>query len=166
MDEILYGLPINPRYISSLAALRSHVRIQLMIDNEQQVAALERFEAPEPWDVFIKLDIGSHRAGVETSSVSLQKLVKRIETSPSTRLYGLYCHAGHSYGGRTRVEAENTLQDELAGVITAAKLVPTDRRDHYLDRFDADGTCSQESVGLGSFESEVGVACWYGRTIP
>ncbi len=127
LDDVLFGLPLVPSYLPSLAALRSQVGVLLMVDNEQHVAALEAFGAPDAWDVFVKVDIGSHRAGVAARSAALDALVKRIESSASTRLYGFYCHAGHSYGGRTRDAAEAALQEELAGVLGAAKLLPADR---------------------------------------
>ena len=127
LNDVLFGLPLVPSYLPSLAALRSQVRVLLMVDNEQHIAALEAFGANDAWDVFVKVDIGSHRAGVPTRSTALDALVKRIESSPSARLYGFYCHAGHSYGGRTREAAETALQEELAGVLGAAKLLPADR---------------------------------------
>ncbi|KAH8893986.1 hypothetical protein GQ53DRAFT_86869 [Thozetella sp. PMI_491] len=127
LDEVLYGLPVNPGYLAQLAALRSQVRILLMVDNEQHVAALEKFGGPQPWDVFVKIDVGSRRAGIEAGSAGLAALVKRIEESPAARIYGFYCHAGHSYANSTRTEAEDTLQVELEGVVAAARLVPSDR---------------------------------------
>ena len=127
LDDVLFGLPLVPSYLPALAALRSQVRVLLMVDNEQHVAALEAFGGPDAWDVFVKVDVGSRRAGVATRSAALAALVKRIEASPSARLYGFYCHAGHSYGGRTRDAAETALQEELAGVLGAAKLLPADR---------------------------------------
>lgn len=42
-------------------------------------------------------------------------------------MYGFYCHAGHSYGGRTAGEAQATLNSEIEGVLHAASLAPSDR---------------------------------------
>jgi D-serine deaminase-like pyridoxal phosphate-dependent protein len=98
-----------------------------MVDCEQQITALEKAGFDNPWDVFIKLDVGTHRAGVMYNSSSLNRLVERAEASSAVRIHGFYCHAGHSYGGRSRSQAEDALGLELSSALDAAKLLPDDR---------------------------------------
>ncbi|KAF5678345.1 D-serine dehydratase [Fusarium heterosporum] len=129
LEECLYGLPIYPSVLPRLAKLRESLRIMLMIDNEQQVSVLEEsVSSKQPWEVMIKLDVGSHRAGIASNSKALDRLVERVEKSPAVSIYGFYCHAGHSYGGRSREEAEETLNIEVSSVLSAAKLLPSDRQ--------------------------------------
>ncbi|WZH43307.1 D-serine dehydratase [Fusarium acuminatum] len=128
LEECLYGLPVYPSVLPRLAKLRESLRIMLMIDNEQQVSFLEESTTSKiPWDVMIKLDVGSHRAGIASNSNELNRLVERAEKSSAVSIYGFYCHAGHSYGGRSREEAEETLNVEVSSVLSAAKLLPSDR---------------------------------------
>ncbi|WAO90686.1 D-ser-dehydrat domain-containing protein [Fusarium falciforme] len=128
LDECLYGLPVYPSVLPRLVELRKSLRILLMVDNEQQIALLEQSDSSkQPWDIFVKLDVGSHRAGVETNSQALHSLVERAEKSSAVSIYGFYCHAGHSYAGRSRNEAEETLNVEVSSVLSAAKLLPSDR---------------------------------------
>ena len=103
------------------------MRIILLVDNEQQISILETAGAIQHWDIFIKLDVGSSRAGVRQGSPQLNSLVKRADESPAVSIYRFYCHAGHSYGGRSRDEAEAILKVEIDSVIAAAKLLPADR---------------------------------------
>ncbi|RBR13922.1 hypothetical protein FVER53590_09063 [Fusarium verticillioides] len=129
LESCLYGLPVYPGTLPRLVELRKSLRIMLMVDNEQQVEFLE--ESPsskQPWDVFIKLDVGSRRAGVEANSAALNRLVERAQKSSAISIYGFYCHAGHSYGGRSRDEAEKTLNIEVSSVLAAAKLLPSDHQ--------------------------------------
>ncbi|KAK2681549.1 hypothetical protein RAB80_003342 [Fusarium oxysporum f. sp. vasinfectum] len=129
LEECLYGLPVYPGILPRLIELRKSLRIMLMVDNEQQVEFLEESaSSKQPWDVFIKLDVGSRRAGVEANSAALNRLVERAQKSSAISIYGFYCHAGHSYGGRSRDEAEKTLNIEVSSVLTAAKLLPSDRQ--------------------------------------
>ncbi|RSM09992.1 hypothetical protein CDV31_007398 [Fusarium ambrosium] len=128
LDECLYGLPVYPSVLPRLVEVRKSLRILLMVDNEQQIALLEESDSSkQPWDIFVKLDVGSHRAGVETNSKALHSLVERAEKSSAVSIYGFYCHAGHSYAGRSRNEAEETLNVEVSSVLSAAKLLPSDR---------------------------------------
>ncbi|KAI6779793.1 uncharacterized protein J7T54_003716 [Emericellopsis cladophorae] len=128
LDECLYGLPVYPSILPQLTALRSSLRILLLVDHVSQLSKLEKHSSSsQPWDVFIKLDVGSHRAGVAPQSDTLHALVRAAEASPAVNIYGFYCHANHSYAGRTRAEAEETLRIEWDSVISAAKLLPSDR---------------------------------------
>lgn len=122
--QCLYGIPVCPSYLPQLASFRSAVKIILMVDNEQQIDALEAFGASKPWDIFIKLDVGSRRAGVEHKSPALRRLVERADKSDAVSIYGFYCHAGHSYGGRSAADAEETLNVEIDSVVDAAALLP------------------------------------------
>lgn len=99
-----------------------------MVDNEQHIELFENQGQAQPWDVFVKIDVGSHRAGVSTASPSLRKLVNRAEASQHVNLIGFYCHAGHSYAGRSPEEAEATLHAEISGVLDAASLLPASRK--------------------------------------
>ncbi|KAL0941368.1 alanine racemase [Colletotrichum truncatum] len=127
--RVLYGLPVSSGVIPLLSEIRKSVRILLMIDHEKQISLLEDFakKSPEasktPWDVFIKLDVGTKRAGMPLNSERLQKVIHRVNESAIVSLYGFYCHAGHSYGCRTQEEAETVLTDEINGVLSAAKLI-------------------------------------------
>ncbi|KAI5456954.1 putative serine dehydratase domain-containing protein [Mariannaea sp. PMI_226] len=127
LDECLYGLPIYPGIIPRLAELRKSLRILLMVDNEQQIAHLENINGQHSWDIFIKIDVGSHRAGIATNNPALQRLVQRAEASSAVNIYGFYCHAGHSYGGRSRSDAESLLNVEISHGLEAAKLLPANR---------------------------------------
>ncbi|KAF4450263.1 D-serine dehydratase [Fusarium austroafricanum] len=128
LDECLYGLPVYPGVLPRLIELRQSLRVMLMVDNEQQISFLEESaSSKQPWDVFIKLDVGSHRAGVEANSDAMHRLVERADKSSAVGIHGFYCHAGHSYGGRSRDEAEKTLNIEVSSVLSAAKLLPSDR---------------------------------------
>lgn len=98
-----------------------------MIDSEQHINILEEYGSPTPWDVFIKLDVGSRRAGVDSESPALCRLVERTERSGSVNIHGFYCHAGHSYGGRSKEAAEEILNVEIASVLKAASLLAPSR---------------------------------------
>lgn len=136
LDECLYGLPIRPGALPELASISQSraatgLNIALLIDNHAHVRILETFVAEtapqKKWDVFIKIDIGYQRAGVDISSPALPDLVRRVEESDAVHLRGFYCHAGHSYACRTEAAAAEVLQAEVRGVVEAAKHLSADR---------------------------------------
>jgi D-serine deaminase-like pyridoxal phosphate-dependent protein len=99
-----------------------------MIDHESQVQALEAFATSAgkqvPWDVFIKVDEGSHRAGLElnSESSSLSKVIERVESSSATSLIGFYCHAGRSYLCCSEEGAASLLDHEIETLVEAVLL--------------------------------------------
>ncbi|KAJ5997762.1 hypothetical protein N7522_009422 [Penicillium canescens] len=127
LDECLYGLPISASALPHLQDLTKSVKIILMIDSEQQIDLLDSFASKSSltvaWPVFIKIDVGSKRAGMVNDSPSLPKLIQRIESSSSASVYGFYCHAGHSYACRTEDAATAVLQTEVEGVVSAARFL-------------------------------------------
>jgi D-serine deaminase-like pyridoxal phosphate-dependent protein len=98
-----------------------------MVDNEGQLEILEEVASKIPglarWPVFVKIDVGSSRAGLLNSSQRLPRLVQRVQSSEAATLYGFYCHAGHSYGCRDRHSAGQVLHHELNAALEASKLV-------------------------------------------
>lgn len=72
----------------------------------------------QSWPVFIKLDMGSRRAGIDVESEALGALLQRIkaaelDTAGKVFLKGFYCHAGHSYGISGTNSAFELLSAEL-----------------------------------------------------
>ncbi|KAL3474248.1 putative serine dehydratase domain-containing protein [Aspergillus californicus] len=128
LDECLYSMPIYPSVLPRLNNLRSSLDISLLIDNEQHIDILEKPSASAPWPVFIKIDVGTRRAGIANSSSALPRLVQRVEKSSAVELYGFYCHAGHSYSCRTTEAATEVLKEEVEGVVDALKHLSAGRK--------------------------------------
>ncbi|CAE6427349.1 unnamed protein product [Rhizoctonia solani] len=133
VDDILYGLPVSPAKIADLHTLRTTLStygavLRLMVDHPYQVRALEAFDREHPttnsalsqWSIFIKLDVGTKRAGVSPVSQELDGLLDTCITSPSIFIHGFYAHAGHSYASTSQDQAASTLHTELSAVNTAA----------------------------------------------
>jgi D-serine deaminase-like pyridoxal phosphate-dependent protein len=130
VDDILYGLPIVFSRIPELIELQSHVKqVRLMIDHPSQLDVLveysKRNSVKSPWSFFIKVDMGTHRAGREAGSGALKELIEAALT-PERRqylsLYGFYCHAGHSYASKDVTEASKFLEKEIHSADAAAAI--------------------------------------------
>lgn len=125
-------MPIYPGAIARLAEISRSMNIALMLDNVDQIPALEASLENlsgncRPWQVYIKIDVGSHRAGVEVRTQSLEPLVQAAEQSSAVSIAGFYCHAGHSYNCRSPAAAAEVLHTEYDSVLAAARLLPADR---------------------------------------
>jgi D-serine deaminase-like pyridoxal phosphate-dependent protein len=125
-EDITYAVPAAPSKLDRCAALAGRVaRLNLLVDSHAAVAALEELASSNglTFDVFLKVDCGYHRAGVEPSDPEAVRLARRLHTSAPLRFRGILTHAGHSYHARTReeivpiAEAEQACLTGFAGVL-------------------------------------------------
>jgi len=119
--DITYGVPIAPEKLARAAALASGIdRLNVLIDDERACAAIEEFHRAESviFDVFLKVDCGYHRAGVDPDSPDSIRLATSMLRSKAMRFHGLVTHAGHSYNVRTRDEIMQIAVAERSAVTT------------------------------------------------
>lgn len=111
---MLYGVPIALDKIQDaydLAILVKHTSnnqatLSLMIDSVEQVRALNTFLSHQPivpgssipsldqWSVFIKLDGGYHRAGIDPKSKTLREVISNCLALDKIHIKGFYAHFG------------------------------------------------------------------------
>lgn len=130
VDDIAFSLPsIIPETLESLSTLSTRVaNLRIFIDNIEHLENLKKFGKPasgKKWSVFIKLDMGTHRAGLDIDSQEFFDILDKLQekdVQDVATLYGFYAHAGHSYGSKTIQEANGYLLDEIKAVNTAAEI--------------------------------------------
>ncbi len=106
-EDITYAVPIAPAKLERCAALGGRVQhLNLLIDSARAIVAIEEFARAQSisFDVFLKIDCGYHRAGVEPSDPEAVRLAKMLLESGTLRFKGLLTHAGHSYHASSREE--------------------------------------------------------------
>ena len=131
ITDVLYGIPVVKSRLHELALLSEKLEhLHLMVDHPQQLDTLsEVFQTgiiKKKWSIYIKIDMGTHRAGFINGSSELfqtfQKLFKDPKISSSVDLFGFYAHAGHSYASKTPGSAQNYLFQEIQLVNFAAMM--------------------------------------------
>lgn len=119
--DITYAVPIAPEKLPRAAALASKIeRLNILIDDQRALAAIEEFHRAEnvTFDVFLKVDCGYHRAGVDPDSPDSVRLAREMLRSPAVRFHGLLTHAGHSYNARNPHEIMRFAVAETSAVTT------------------------------------------------
>ncbi|KAH0493170.1 hypothetical protein TgHK011_008089 [Trichoderma gracile] len=127
--NIVYGLPISQGAVPRLAAIAKVLgegSISVLLDDPAQLAAaaeLQRASGVKPL-AHIKIDMGGKRAGVVESSerfVEVAEAALAAHEAGRVVLSGLYSHAGHSYGGDSRVAAVRMLKAEIEAMLSGAE---------------------------------------------
>ncbi|MCJ1395084.1 hypothetical protein MMC18_007965 [Xylographa bjoerkii] len=129
--NILYGIPLPPSQAQRLGKIGRELgpgSISVMIDNSDQLSVLQVFSEIAGFSahIFIKIDAGYGRAGLEPNSENLKALLEVVlpitEAEGFGHLSGFYSHAGHSYGVASAVDAMRHLSDEIENLLIAASL--------------------------------------------
>ncbi|MGF9564904.1 alanine racemase [Neorhizobium sp. JUb45] len=127
---IAYPL-LNPLTIASLLREATSAEdIRFVADSHETVEALVAGsqEAGRKATVFIKVDVGLHRCGVDPNGGAALEIAAAIDKSSDLAFAGLLSHAGHAYGAGNAVaitaiaESERAIMSALRKQLEAAGL--------------------------------------------
>ena len=125
--DITYAVPVAPQRLAEVIEVGTGIeRLAVVADHVVTVAAIEEAAAAHGvvLPVWLKLDCGLHRAGVDPLSEQAVALAARLARSPDVDFRGVLTHAGQSYRVRSRAEARLVARDEREVTTTfVARLV-------------------------------------------
>ncbi len=111
--DITYAVPIAPDKLPRAEALARRIeRLNLLIDSQEVLQAIEQRSGEH--DVFLKVDCGYHRAGVDPGDPDSVRLAVRMSRSASIHFQGLLTHAGHSYDAKSIDDVRHIAAEETA----------------------------------------------------
>ena len=122
-DDITWAFPVIPGRLDEAVAIAERATLRLVIDSREALAAVAA--TGHPFHVWLKVDCGYHRAGVDPAGELALELARDL-TGPLTgsgRLTfdGILSHSGHAYGARTRDEAARIAEEERAVMVGLAE---------------------------------------------
>jgi len=97
------------------AADRPH-DLRFIADSDQTVEIISEaaLSTGRTASVFLKVDVGLHRCGVDPQAASTIALSARIDRDPRLAFEGLLSHAGHAYGAPTPAAIRTIAESELS----------------------------------------------------
>jgi len=130
--DITLGVPFLPHHLSRFASLKQQcpaATVRIVLDSEASLgllnSALNKNDSFKsllcPISVFLKVDCGYHRAGVdpEANPEGALALAKAISGGPNTSLFGLYAHSGNAYNTGTALSGAATVAQTESSRIAA-----------------------------------------------
>ncbi len=109
-DDITWAFPVPLSRLGEARALAERARLGLVVDTAEAVAALER--SRHPFRVWLKVDCGYHRAGVDPCATTSIELARAIHDAPTLDFAGILTHSGHAYHARSRPEMASIAEEE------------------------------------------------------
>ncbi len=99
-SDITYGVPIEAgKFAEAIAIAKTIERFSVLTDDSATVESLNETARCEniKLDVFVKIDCGYHRCGVEPDAAEAFSIPRLISDSTNLNFAGILTHAGHSY---------------------------------------------------------------------
>ena len=127
--DITYAVPIAPEKLPRVAALAARMeRLNILLDSHAALRAVEEFHAAQRvvFDVFLKVDCGYHRAGVDPNDPDSATLAIALSRSPAVHFQGLLTHAGHSYNAHDVEEIRRIAAEETSSLTRFRALIGLD----------------------------------------
>lgn len=118
-DDLTWAFPVVPGRVEEAVELAGEVTLRLVVDSAGAVDLLE--ETGRPLHVWLEVDCGYGRTGVESEDPRASELARRISASSHLRFDGLLTHGGQAYHGDSPAEIarvaerERSVMVELAG---------------------------------------------------
>jgi len=112
-DDITWAVPVPLSRMAEVTELAERVTLRVLVDDPAAADALEAAarDAGRAVHVWLEVDCGYHRSGVDPSAPDAAALARRLAESEDLVFDGLLTHAGHSYAAaddaaRRRVAAQ------------------------------------------------------------
>jgi D-serine deaminase-like pyridoxal phosphate-dependent protein len=105
--DITYAVPVEPgKFAQAIELARACERLALITDDTEIPALLDEAarRAGVTLPLFLKVDCGYHRCGVEPHAPEASEIPRRIASSKNLTFAGILTHAGHSYHCASRGE--------------------------------------------------------------
>ena len=104
--KITYAVPIEPGKFNEAIEISRDCELSLITDDVDVPDQLNDAakQANIHLNLFLKVDCGYHRCGVEPTNPEATEIPRRIANASNLRFAGILTHAGHSYNCQTKQE--------------------------------------------------------------
>ncbi|MBA7598047.1 D-threo-3-hydroxyaspartate dehydratase [subsurface metagenome] len=122
-DDITHAFPLEPGKITRALALAARLILRVTVDDLPTAEALEAAAAgrDQAVNVWLKVDCGYHRAGVDPATDYAVRLARFLHEAPHLVFDGLLTHAGHAYKVTSREELLGIADQERDVTVTFAE---------------------------------------------
>ena len=128
-NDITYAVPIERgKFDEAIGMLKSGMQFNLLTDDAAAVKALDERSgnAGVKFDVFLKVDCGTHRVGVEPDTNEAIEIPRLIADSNDLNFAGILTHAGHSYDVETKEQILEVAKHERDVMVALAGKLRSD----------------------------------------
>ncbi|MBS4013628.1 MAG: alanine racemase [Bacteroidetes bacterium] len=119
--DILIAFPFNPNEIEEIHNLANHTNLGLLvscIDSAELASTIVKSSL----DIYIKIDVGTHRTGFLPDNIGeISKALEYISSNKCLKFRGFVAHAGHTYGSSNHDEIRSIYRIGVGALLKLKK---------------------------------------------
>src|SRR6266480_1819967 len=121
--DLTWAFPLDPSHVPHVQRIaQDGVTLRVMLDDLDTAKAL----AGSDLHVWLKVDCGYHRAGVDPSSRYALEVARALGAERGLTFDGILSHSGHAYQTRDKAEAAQIAEQERQVMVWFAELLRND----------------------------------------
>lgn len=117
--DLTWAFPVIPGRIGEAREVDRRARLRLLVDHRGAVKELER--AGHPFHVWLEVDPGYGRSGVDPASDALLEIGGALAASEVLAFDGLLSHSGQAYGARSPDQLAEAAEEERRVMVGAER---------------------------------------------
>src|ERR1043165_1068171 len=128
-SDFTYAVPIEPGKFGAVTEMiQRGVRLNVITDDAEIPGPLNDAAraAGVCVPVFLKVDCGSHRCGVELQATEAVEIPRQISALPNLEFAGILTHAGHAYDASSKDEIAAVARHERDSMVELAERLRSD----------------------------------------
>ncbi len=118
-DDLTWAFPVDPSHLPRVRRIAERATLRVAVDDLATAQAL----AGTGLHVFLKVDCGYHRAGVDPASPYALEVARELGREQGLVFDGLLSHSGHAYRTTGAVEAAAVAEEERRVMVWFADLL-------------------------------------------
>jgi D-serine deaminase-like pyridoxal phosphate-dependent protein len=122
ITDLTWAFPIDPTHIPRARRLAERVTLRVVTDDLDTARML----GGSGLHVWLKVNCGNHRAGVDPSSPYALEVARELGRERGLTFDGILSHSGHAYRTRSRDEAAQVAEQERSVMVWFADLLRRD----------------------------------------
>src|SRR3989442_9573142 len=121
MRDLTWAFPLDPTHLPHVRRIveETGATVRVVLDDLATAKAL----AGSGLHVWLKVDCGYHRAGVDPASSYALEVARELGRERGLVFDGILSHSGHAYRTTSKVEAATVAESERRGVVEFARRV-------------------------------------------
>ena len=127
-DDLTWAVPVVPGRIGEAVQLARRITLRLLVESDAAAGLLERAarEAGIRLHVWLEVDCGQHRTGVDPAAPHARALARRLAASRHLAFDGILTHAGHSYSALDREDLGRIADEERDATVAFRRALEAD----------------------------------------
>lgn len=121
-EDLTWAFPLDPTHLPHVRRIAERATLRVITDDLGTAKAL----AGSGLHVWLKVDCGYHRAGVDPASPYGLEVARELGRERGLVFDGILSHSGHAYKTANQDEAARVAEEERSGMVWFAELLRKD----------------------------------------